>query len=192
MTTPSSSVLGQNRWRRGGGFRVSLDHLRDGLGPALGAFQQVFAFSHAKTKPWGVASRKCLGYIYCSHCRLAQSVEQLTVNQRVVGSSPTAAATLLNLKRALYSLTSPDRLCFVGTADSVRLPYKKRSNVKMVPKIRRASVCSHQSILCINRHGYSISLSTYQIQPVGFVSLFSLDYMAGIILFARCEEPCYT
>ena len=45
-----------------------------------------------------------------SHCRIAQSVEQLTVNQRVVGSSPTAAATFyLNLKRATYSLLRPTK-----------------------------------------------------------------------------------
>ncbi len=35
------------------------------------------------------------GIIIPHYCRLAQLVEQLTVNQLVVGSSPTAAATVL-------------------------------------------------------------------------------------------------
>ena len=43
-----------------------------------------------------VASRLSLRVLLSFHCRLAQLVEQLTVNQLVVGSSPTAAATIFN------------------------------------------------------------------------------------------------
>ena len=42
-----------------------------------------------------------LGRISIPRCRIAQSVEQLTVNQRVLGSSPSAAAIDLNLKHVL-------------------------------------------------------------------------------------------
>ncbi len=61
----------------------------------------IFALGPTFVLHLGLAASDNIRYNIPSRCRIAQSVEQLTVNQRVIGSSPIAAAIDLGSKGRL-------------------------------------------------------------------------------------------